>query len=293
MPPGTEFRDCDDCPEMISVSAGTFQMGCLSGGDSCSELQGPVREVDVDSFALGKYEVTRAQFAAFVSATGHVPRGEPCLVWVLEQRRFARDQWHWEPQDGASWRAPGWRQQYNEPVVCVSWEDASAYVRWLSEVTGERYRLPAEAEWEYAARAGTTTAFYWGDDATACVYANGPDRTSEQTFRRRAGFSFSFSSCTDGAARTALVGSFEPNAFGLYDMAGNVSEWVEDCWHRNYAGAPRDGSAWTSGGNCGGRVIRGGAWGGGPWMLRSATRDWSRTGDRSASGGFRVARTLD
>ena len=291
--PGTEFRDCDDCPEMVVVPPGKFRMGCLSGGDSCSDYEGPVREVAVPSFALGKYEVTRGEFAAFVSATEHVAQG--CSVFIKKERSFARDLWGSETRDRASWRAPGWRQRYNEPVVCVNWEDASAYVRWLSEVTGEQYRLPSEAEWEYAARAGTTTRFYWGDGNAHCAYANGADRTAERTFRPLE-YSRSFSSCTDGAARTALVGSFEANAFGLYDMAGNVWEWVEDCWHDNYAGAPRDGSAWTARRNCERRSPRGGSWRDLSWALRSATRIgsvvWDATGIRTSESGFRVARTL-
>ena len=289
MAPGTELRDCDDCPEMVVVPAGTFRMGCLSDGDRCPDSQGPVREVHVASFALGKYEVTRAEFAAFVATTGHVARG--CEVYVWNQRSFARDRWEWETQDGASWRAPGWRQRYNEPVVCVNWEDASAYVRWLTEVSGEQYRLPTEAEWEYAARAGTTTQFYWGDGNAHCAYGNASDRTAEQTFQHQE-YVWDFSNCADGAARTALVGSFEANAFGLYDMAGNAREWVDDCWHDNYAGVPRDGSAWMARGNCGRRVLRGGSWGDSPRDLRSAIRFRYDAEYRFVTFGFRVARTL-
>ena len=259
---GREFRDCDDCPEMVVVPRGGFRMGCDSGDDVCVDNERPVHDVDVASFALSKYEVTRRQFAAFVSATGHVARGCTTLVNERRVRRFLPDQdnWMWRYDEQASWRAPGFDQRENEPVLCVSWEDATTYVRWLSEEIGERYRLPSEAEWEYAARAGTTTRFYWGARADEhCAHGNGKDRTAERTFTSQP--SWSFSGCTDGAARTALVGSFAPNAFGLHDMAGNVWEWVEDCWHNNYAGAPRDGTAWTSGGDCGRRVLRGGSWG--------------------------------
>ena len=288
--PGTEFRDCDDCPELVAVPAGTFRMGCLSVGDSCPDSQGPVREVHVGSFALGKYEVTRAEFAAFVSVTGHDAQG--CRVYIWKQRAFARDRWQWETRDRASWRAPGWRQRYNEPVVCVNWEDASAYVQWLSEVTGEQYRLPTEAEWEYAARAGTTTDFYWGDGTAHCTYSNAADRTAEQTFQRQE-VRWSFSNCADGVARTALVGAFEANAFGLHDTAGNVWEWVDDCWHDNYAGAPRDGSARTSRGECGQRITRGGGWINAPHMHSSARRARVDAGSRGIHRGFRVARSLN
>ena len=286
-----EFRDCDDCPEMVVVPRGGFRMGCVSGRDDCRDSQRPVHDVDVASFALSKYEVTRGQFAAFAAATAHVSRG--CRVYAWQVRSFGRDRWEWKTDEQASWQAPGFDQRENEPVVCVSWEDAKAYVRWLSEETGERYRLPSEAEWEYAARAGTTTRFHWGAGADEhCAHGNGADRTAERTFRSQA-FSWSFSDCTDGAARTALVGSFAPNAFGLHDMAGNVWEWVEDCWHDNYAGAPDDGSAWTSGGNCGRRVLRGGSWVVNRVILRSAYRSDYVAGARGDSNGFRVSRTLD
>ena len=178
-------------------------------------------------------------------------------------------------------------------MTCVSWEDATAYVRWLSAETGADYRLPSEAEWEYAARAGTTTPFYWGTSVNEhCAHGNGADRMTERTFTSQS-FTWSFSDCSDGAARTVLVGSYNPNVFGLYDMAGNVWEWVEDCWHDNYAGAPDYGTAWTRGGECGRRVSRGGSWYNDRVDLRSALRDRSDAGLRSHLLAFRVSRTLD
>ena len=250
-----------------------------------------MHDVEVASFALSKYEVTRGQFAVFAAATAHEARG--CGVYAWQVRSFARDRWEWEDDARASWREPGFDQRENEPVTCVSWEDAQAYVRWLSAETGEDYRLPSEAEWEYAARAGTTTRFYWGTSASEhCAHGNGADRSAERAFTRQE-YRWSFSDCSDGAVRTALVGSYSPNAFGLYDMAGNVWEWVEDCWHDNYAGAPRDGSAWTSGGNCGRRVLRGGSWDFDPAFLRSALRNRIDAGARFDNFGFRVSRTLD
>ncbi len=288
--PGTVFRDCDDCPEMVMLPAGTFQMGCVSGSDDCRNNEQRVREVDVGSFALGKYEVTRGEFAAFVSTTGHVVRG--CRAYVWTDPTFAGPRWEWKDRGRASWQQPEFDQQASEPVVCVNWQDASAYVRWLSEETGEKYRLPSEAEWEYAGRAGTTTASYWdgGDDAQ-CVHANGADRTAERTFEKQK-FRWTFSGCTDGEARTAPVGSFEPNAFGLHDMLGNVWEWVEDCYDADYGDAPRDGSAWTRR-DCSRRVMRGGSWLNPPSFLRSAVRASSDAGRRDVHSGFRVARTLD
>ena len=289
--PGRALRDCDDCPEMVVVPAGTFRMGCPPGRDDCQDAARPVHDVEVASFALAQYEVTRSEFAAFVSATGHVAQG--CRVYAWQQRSFARDRWEWETRDGASWRAPALRMPDNAPVVCVNWEDAFAYVRWLSEETGEEYRLPSEAEWEYAARAGTTSRYYWGDEGGEhCAYANGADRTAERRFERQE-FRWSFSGCTDRMPFMALVASFAPNAFGLYDMAGNVWEWVADCWHDNYAGAPRDGSAWTSDGDCGRRVLRGGSWATGVAYLRSERRARVDAGSRNVHYGFRVARSLD
>ena len=288
---GREFRDCDDCPEMVVIPAGSFRMGCVSGSDDCNDNERPVRDVEVASFALAKYEVTRGQFVAFAAATGH--RGRVCAVYTWQVRSFARDRWEWRADEQASWREPGFDQRDNEPVICVSWEDAQAYVRWLSAETGQAYRLPSEAEWEYAARAGTTTSFHWGASGSAhCAHGNATDRSAERTFTRQE-YRWRFSDCTDGAARTALVGSFAANGFGLHDMAGNVWEWVEDCWHDNYAGAPRDGSAWTSGGYCGRRVLRGGSWNFPATDLRSANRFILDGAARGAYIGFRVSRTLD
>ncbi len=241
---GEVFRDCPTCPELIVVPAGRFRMGCVSGRD-CQDDERPVHEVEVTSFALGVYEVTFEEYDRFARATN-------------------RDR----PNDR------GWGRR-GRPVVNVSWEDATAYASWLSEETGERYRLPSESEWEYAARAGSTTRYTWGDDI-------GRNRANCDGCRSR---------WDDD--RTAPAGSLEANAWGLHDMHGNVWEWVEDCGHENYARAPRDGSAWTSGGNCGRRVLRGGSWNNYPRYLRSALRYGHDAEIRTSNIGFRVARTLD
>ena len=183
----------------------------------------------------------------------------------------------------------GYSQVGDHPVVCVNWEDAQGYVDWLSGKTGEEYRLPSESEWEYAARGGTTTRRHWGDDPDdGCVYANGADRTAKRRFD-----AWTVADCTDGVVWTSPVGAFGGNTFGLYDMLGNVWERVEDCWHDDYDDAPRDGSAWTRGGDCGRRVLRGGAWSASPRNLRSANRLRNDAEFRSVSIGFRVARTLN
>ena len=220
---GTVFRDCPTCPELVVVPAGRFQMGCVSARD-CQDDERPVHEVELRSFALGVYEVTFEEYERFVRTTGHRRPGDR-----------------------------GWGRG-GRPVINVSWEDAVAYAGWLSEETGEQYRLPSESEWEYAARAGTETRYSWGQDIG----------------RNRANYDGCGSRWDDD--ETAPVGSFAAHAWGLHDMHGNVWEWVEDCWHENYARAPRDGSAWTSGGNCSPRVMRGGSWYNDPRHLRSASR---------------------
>ena len=229
-------------PEMVVIPGGRFRMGCVSGLD-CQDDEKPVHQVRVASFALSKYEVTFEEYDRFTDATG---------------RRRADDE--------------GWGRG-RRPVTNVSWEDAVAYTEWLSDQTGETYSLLTEAEWEYAARAGSGTAYSWGDEIG----------------RNRANCDGCGSQWDD--EKTAPVGSFSPNAFGLYDMHGNLWEWVQDCWNDSYQGAPTDGSAWTSG-NCERRVLRGGSWFDLPENLRAASRRGSTTGVRYYYYGFRVARTL-
>ena len=170
----------------------------------------------------------------------------------------------------------------------MSWQEARSYAEWLSRETGEAYRLPSEAEWEYVARAGTETARYWGDsDIAQCRHANGADAAALQKYP-----DWITASCSDGYSESAPVGSFEPNAFGLYDVLGNVWEWTLDCWNERYSGAPVDGSAWESG-DCTTRVSRGGSWENTPERLRSAMRARDPEEFRSRTGGFRVVRTIN
>jgi TPR repeat protein len=219
---------------------------------------------------MGKYEVTFAEWDACVRDGG-------CN--------------NYRPGDAAWGRG-------NRPVINVSWDDAKQYVGWLSRGTGRDYRLPSEAEWEYAARAGTTTERYWGEDANrACGYGNVYDRTSKST---RSGARTSCTppmpwcahhDCLDGYAKTAPVGSFRANDFGLHDVLGNVYEWVEDCGHLGYKGAPTDSSAWTTG-DCNSRVLRGGSWNSPPSVLRTSWRHGGNPVYRGNEGGFRIARTV-
>ncbi len=263
---GELIRDCPHCPEMVVVPAGRFEMGSPSSEEGRDDDEGPQHRVTIGAkFAVGVHEVTRGEFARFVSATGR-STGDSCRTY---------EDGEWETRSGLSWRSPGFSQSDTHPVVCVSWDDAKAYASWLSRETGEEYRLLSEAEWEYVARAGTTTRFWWGNDIG----------------RNRANCG---SSCEDDHARTAPVGSFGANGFGLHDVHGNVWEWVEDCWHDDYTSAPRDGRAWlgNNGGDCSRRVLRGGSWDYRPEDLRSAFRSRNVTGKRDNGDGFRLLRSV-
>lgn len=269
---GTMFRDIDEfwCPELVVIPAGSFLMGSTEPERRWAMQQDAQREwvnrekpqhkVSIAApFAIGKCPVTRGQFARFVEATSHDMSGG-ALVWAGSQ---------WEQSPSTDWCSPGFGQTDLHPVVCLSWKDAEAYVRWLSRETGQPYRLLSEAEWEYACRAGTTTRFSWGDEAPTPKQAN---------FGAKVG-------------KTTEVSSYAPNPWGLFNMHGNVWEWVEDCANNTYEGAPEDGSAWTRG-DCSLRVQRGGSWSNLPRYLRSAFRMWGTSDARVEYVGCRVARTL-
>ena len=258
---GESFRDCPECPDMVVVPAGTFRMGAPESEAKSDNDERPVQRVAVSSFAVGVYEVTFAELDACAASGG-------CGGY--------------RPYDG------GWGRG-RRPVVHVSWQDAHAYVAWLSELTGKDYRLLSESEWEYAARAGTATPFHTGatistDQANYngdYVYGNG----REGEYR----------------GRTLPVGSFLPNDWGLHDVHGNVWEWVRDCWKLNYQETPSD-VVWKAEKACGGRecqtrgcqhrILRGGAWSSYLWNLRSAYRSGDVARIRYYQYGFRVARTL-
>ena len=279
---GERFRDCDGtwCPELVVVPSGSFMMGSPSSEAGRSDDEGPVHRVRIaERFAVGVYEVTRGQWRAFVSETGH-SKGDSC--WTYESGE-------WKLRSGRSWRNPGYNQSDGHPVVCVSWEDAQAYVGWLSSKTGKSYRLLSESEWEYVARAGTSTARYWGEgEANQCRHVNGADRTLKE---RYSDWKWITAGCRDGHVHTAPVGSFVANGYGLHDVLGNVWEWTMDCWNESYAGSPTDGGAWESG-DCSRRVLRGGSWFSFPRNLRSAIRFRYSSANRDLDYGFRVARTL-
>ena len=245
--PGDSFKECaQECPEMIVVPAGSFTMG------GTNAAQQPRHGVTIAKpFAVAKYELTFADWDACVAGGG-------CNGYKPPDQGWGRGQ---------------------QPVINVNWDDAQAYVAWLSQVTGKAYRLLSEAEYEYATRAGTTTTYPWGDD----IKLNGQAMADCD----------GCGSKWDGQ-QTAPVGFFPANKFGLYDMVGNVFEWTEDCVHNNYNGAPTDGSAWlkANGGDCTNRILRGGSWIGSPDFLRSAARLRNPTDFRVSYLGFRVGRTL-
>src|SRR5215471_18541349 len=239
MEPGEVFRDCEDCPELVVVPPGDFVMG---SGDTPYEK--PEHPISVPHpFAIGRTEVTFAEWDQCADAGA-------CKI---------------RPDDH------GWGRG-SQPVINVSWEDTKQYLAWLSRRTGQQYRLPTEAEWEYAARAGTKTPFWWGKDVgTGRAQCEG---------------------CGSPSGRqTSPGGSFRPNGFGLYDTVGNAAEWVEDCWNDNYRNAPKDGSAWTSG-DCHLRVLRGGNFTSKPNDARSAARFRYDSDVRYYANGFRIVRDL-
>ena len=274
MEPGRRFRDCPECPEMVVVPAGSFMMGSPASDEGRVDDEGPQHRVTVaEPFAVGVHEVTRGEFARFVRETNR-SMGSSCWVWA---------EGTWAERSGRSWRNPGFAQTDRHPVVCVSWEDARAYVRWLSGKTDQRYRLLSESEWEYVARARTRTARYWGESESGqCRHANGADASTAFEWRV---------SCNDGHARTSPVGTYTGNGFGLQDVLGNVWEWTQDCRNDGYGGAPGDGRAWEQG-DCRRRGVRGGSWFDLPRLLRAASRVWYTSGVRDGVLGFRIARTL-
>uniref|UniRef100_UPI0035CB2688 formylglycine-generating enzyme family protein n=1 Tax=uncultured Sphingomonas sp. TaxID=158754 RepID=UPI0035CB2688 len=266
------FRDCAICSPMIVVPAGHFTMGSPTTEPGHKPDEEPQTSVTVTSFALGETDVTVGQWRSFVKATGH-PDGLGCAYSGLPREEAGK----------ASWRHLGFAQGDDEPVVCVSWNEAQSYVRWLSATTGRAYRLPTEAEWEYAARAGKSSVYPWGDTASHDWANYGSDTCCTPATGGR-----------DRWTYTSPVRSFPPNAFGLYDMIGNAWQWTQDCYVASYGGRPADGKA-VERTPCQFRTARGGTWGDTPALTRSGARNYAPPPRmtvaeyRSAGFGFRVA----
>ncbi len=283
-PRGTRLRDCRDagCPWLVVLPAGSFLMGSPKREDGHHPNEGPQHRVILsEPFAVMETEVTREAYGRFVSETGY-KEAEGCSVWT---RDFSED------ETKRSWRDPGFAQEPDHPVVCVDWNDARAFAVWLSKRTGQTYRLLTEAEWEYAARAGSTSRYSFGDKGDElCRHANVGDRSLEKAIPN---LLFGIADCDDGHVYTAPVKTYQPNAFGLYDMHGNTWEWVRDCWHDSYKGAPKEGrKTWGSDCSDDRKVVRGGGWYLHPFNARSAIRDGIAPVFRGNSIGFRLARTL-
>jgi formylglycine-generating enzyme required for sulfatase activity len=284
--PGTVFKDCPDCPEMVVVPPGQFTMGA-EGGEK-DRYEGPLREVKIGyAFAAGRFELTNGQYRRFVAATGHKTAGTGCNVFFGDRV---------EAVSGSSWADPAYGRPIrdDEPVACIRWSDAKSYVSWLAGRTGRKYRLLTEAEWEYAARAGTQGAYTWGDDkAASCKFANLHDQGAGKLAESK-GIKLPYgpAPCDDGFTGVAPVGRLAPNAFGLHDMIGNVWEWVEDCYEMPYGATPVDGSAQLAKG-CDRRGSRGGSWRTDYPRQRPAFRGRDPEALTSQIFGTRVARDLD
>jgi sulfatase modifying factor 1 len=288
------FRDCDTCPEMVAIPAGTYLMGSSPEALAAAGViepfaasEQPAREVTIPrAFAIGKHPVTRSQYAEFVKGTG---RGATPACWSWNTAAGA-----YQFQDDLTWRDPGFPQTTEDPVVCVSWDDAQAYVAWLSDTTGQAYRLPGEAEREYVGRAATHNTWPWeGAAQEICTHGNVSDlsRLAAHTATQRS--EQTVFDCEDGYVYTSPVGSFQANAFGVHDTLGNVWEWTGDCFVDSYA-SPRDAAALPASSDpCDKRALRGGSWFTLTFLNRPAARYGAAPGDRSGHVGFRVARRLE
>jgi formylglycine-generating enzyme required for sulfatase activity/DNA-binding winged helix-turn-helix (wHTH) protein len=279
--PRAVFKDCAECPEMVVLPAGDFMMGSPAGEVGRQKIEGLPRRVAIPGrFAIGKFKVTVDQFSRFVAESGMTVSND-CRVIV----GIDRDSPVWGEAE-ASFRRPGFDTAGSHPVVCVSWYEAQAYAAWLQRRTGRPYRLPTEAEWEYAARAGTSTTYSFGDDETElCAYARFADLSSQFGWH---------DACRSeiAASGTIPVGSLRPNPWGIFDVHGNAWEWVADCWTPIPSDIPTNGSAFVRPKGCEEAVIRGGSFASGSRRVRSATRGPAPIAVRNYNDGIRVALSL-
>ena len=251
--PGTVFKDCPTCLDMVVIPPGTVIQGRNDGEPE--RFEGPTHSVTIAyKFAVARTEVTTGQFREFADATGY-QASDSCNVFDGKGPKLT---------PGTNWRNPGYGRPAadSEPGACLSWNDAKAYVAWLVQKTGKPYRLLSESEWEYAARAGTTGRFAWGDNPDdACKTANVSDQSAKDSKPPFSPPAFPPVNCNDGYAAIAPAGALKPNAFGLYDMTGSVWEWVEDCYVMPYpTDTPTDGRPYLGPAGCDRRVSKGGSW---------------------------------
>ena len=259
---------------MKVLAAGDFQQGTPAGADALA-FEMPQHKVTIAHvFAAGVYDVTVGEYSQFVAATGVGTNG--CATYDGA----------WRVNPSVTWRNAIESQTPSHPVSCVSWHDAKDYAAWLSHTTHQTYRLPSASEWEYAARAGSAAQVPWTTPAEACSYANVADQTAARHYQ-----GWKVLPCADEFVQSAPVGSFKANAFGLYDMLGNVFQWTEDCWTDDYHGAPIDGSA-QSAGDCTQHELRGGSWFTQPDFVRTSYRNRFDSNYRSTSIGFRLIREI-
>ncbi len=288
-PASSEPRDCPVCPALALVPPGQFQMGSAPDAPELEPGRGEspaVRLSFARPFMISAREITHGEYRRFVEATG-AKAAAGCRV-------FSGGQWVQDPD--RSWRDPGFAAapRDDEPVVCVSWDDARAYAEWLSGESGQRYRLPSEAEWEYVARGGTSFPRYWGENdsredlalSLACDNANVYDASAVDAL----GLPGPNARCSDRAAALAPAAQYKPNAFGVYDIIGNAREWVMDCFTASYAGRPTDSRAWIWQGGCEQKGVRGGSFASRPRDARAPARGSELAGHRQSDLGFRVAR---
>jgi formylglycine-generating enzyme required for sulfatase activity len=282
-------RDCDACPELATVPPGQFLIGSAPDAAELDAVTGESPALQLSfarPFQVSRREITVGEFRRFVEATG--AKAVPgCRVW-------SGGQWIQDPD--RSWRDPGFAAppRDDEPVVCVSWDDARAYAEWLSSESGKRYRLPSEAEWEYVARGGTSYPRYWSERdsredvvlSLACEYANVYDASAVEAL----GLPWPNARCSDGAPVLAPAGRYKPNAFGVHDIIGNAREWVMDCYTASYAGRPQDARAWTWQGGCELKGVRGGSFVSRPRDARAPARAAAPASHRQSDLGFRVVR---
>lgn len=284
---GNELKDCPTCPAMVRIPAGNAVFGSVAGALYQLPDELPRRAIAIERpFAVSRYEITRGEYAAFAQATNY-PAGGDCLT----DRRKLGD---WQYDADTTWRDPGFTQADDHPVACVSFDDALAYVAWLNSTTAGGYRLLTELEWEYVAAAGATTLYPWGEDKIdGCRYANGFDDAAWMKYAHMdtSGYPlFDPLPCRDGWLNTSPAGALAPNKFGVYDMIGNVSEWVADCYVPSHERLAANRMAEAPEGPCAKRVAKGGSWGTLAHNLRTAERFPYAATHRDDSIGIRVAR---